>query len=36
VWFVLSLVGVVLVLVTAYYGGDLVYRIGVNVAPVKP
>ena len=36
VWFVLSLVGVVLVLVTAYYGGDLVYRIGVNVAPVRP
>ncbi|MGA8260032.1 MAG: DUF2231 domain-containing protein [Arenicellales bacterium] len=35
-WFVVSLVGVVLVLVTAYYGGDLVYRIGVNVVPVKP
>lgn len=33
--FVIGLVGVVLVLITAYHGGDLVYRIGVNVAPVK-
>jgi len=36
VWFLLGLVGVVLVLVTAYFGGELVYRIGVNVAPVTP
>ena len=35
-WFVVGLVGVALVLVTAYFGGDLVYRIGVNVAPVTP
>jgi uncharacterized membrane protein len=35
-WFVVSLAGVALVLVTAYFGGDLVYRIGVNVAPVTP
>jgi uncharacterized membrane protein len=34
--FIASLVGVALVLVTAYFGGDLVYRIGVNVAPVTP
>lgn len=36
VWFVIGLAGVALLLVTAYFGGDLVYRIGVNVAPVKP
>lgn len=36
VWFLLSLAGVVLVIVTAYFGGELVYRIGVNVAPVTP
>jgi len=35
-WFVVSLAGVALVLVTAYFGGDLVYQIGVNVAPVHP
>jgi uncharacterized membrane protein len=35
-WFLVSLAGVALVLVTAYFGGDLVYRIGVNVAPVSP
>jgi uncharacterized membrane protein len=35
-WFVASLVGVALVLVTAYFGGDLVYHIGVNVQPVTP
>lgn len=34
--FLIGLAGVVLVLTTAYHGGDLVYRIGVNVAPVKP
>ena len=36
IWFLVCLVGVVLVLVTAYFGGDLVYRVGVNVAPVTP
>jgi uncharacterized membrane protein len=35
-WFIVSLAGIALVLVTAYFGGDLVYRIGVNVAPVTP
>ena len=35
-WFVVGLAGVALVLVTAYFGGDLVYRIGVNVSPVTP
>ena len=35
-WFAVSLAGVVLVLTTAYFGGDLVYRIGVNVAHVTP
>lgn len=35
-WFLLSLVGVALVLVTGYFGGDLVYGLGVNVAPVTP
>ena len=35
-WFAVSLAGVALVLVTAYFGGDLVYRLGVNVAPVSP
>ncbi len=34
--FFLGLVGIVLLIVTAYHGGDLVYRIGVNVLPVKP
>jgi uncharacterized membrane protein len=28
----LGAVGVVLVIVTAYFGGDLVYNLGVNVA----
>ncbi|MFO1349680.1 MAG: DUF2231 domain-containing protein [Gammaproteobacteria bacterium] len=32
----LGLVGVAVLLVTAYYGGSLVYQLGVNVAPVKP
>jgi uncharacterized membrane protein len=36
IWFLVSAVGVVLVIVTAYFGGELVYRIGVNVAPVTP
>ena len=35
-WFIVSLAGIALVLATAYFGGDLVYRIGVNVAPVSP
>lgn len=35
-WFIVSLAGVALVLVTAYFGGDLVYRVGVNVSPVTP
>lgn len=35
-WFIVSLAGVALVLVTAYFGGDLVYHIGVNVDAVKP
>jgi uncharacterized membrane protein len=35
-WFAASLAGVALVLATAYFGGDLVYGIGVNVAPVTP
>lgn len=36
VWFVIGLGGVALVLLTAYFGGDLVYRVGVNVLPVSP
>ncbi|HXZ93490.1 MAG TPA: DUF2231 domain-containing protein [Burkholderiales bacterium] len=35
-WFAASLAGVALVLTTAYFGGDLVYGIGVNVAHVTP
>jgi len=35
VWLI-ALSGVVLLLVTAYHGGDLVYRIGVNVKAVTP
>lgn len=31
-----ALVGVVLLIVTAYHGGNLVYRLGVNVLAVKP
>jgi uncharacterized membrane protein len=36
VWFVVALAGVVLILATSYFGGELVYNVGVNVAPVKP
>jgi len=36
IWFLVSVAGVALVIVTAYFGGDLVYRLGVNVAPVTP
>ena len=32
----LGVAGAALILVTAYYGGNLVYGIGVNVGPVKP
>ncbi len=32
----LELAGVLVLLVTAYYGGNLVYQIGVNVVSVKP
>jgi len=35
VWGV-ALAGVALLIVTAYHGGDLVYRIGVNVKTVTP
>ena len=31
-----GMVGVVLLITTAYYGGELVYHFGVNVAPVAP
>lgn len=34
--FVIGLGGIVLLLITAYHGGELVYRYGVNVQPVKP
>jgi len=31
-----ALLGAGLLIITAYHGGNLVYQIGVNVAPVKP
>jgi uncharacterized membrane protein len=31
-----GMAGVVLLIITAYHGGDLVYHLGVNVAPVIP
>jgi uncharacterized membrane protein len=31
-----GMVGGVLLITTAYYGGELVYHLGVNVAPVLP
>ena len=31
-----GMLGVVLLIITAYYGGELVYHFGVNVAPVMP
>lgn len=34
--FALGLIGIGILLVTAYHGGELVYRFGVNVLPVKP
>jgi len=36
VFFALSAVGIVLLIVTAYFGGELVYHIGVNVDSVIP
>lgn len=36
IMFLIGVVGVILMLVTAYHGGDLVYRLGINVLPVKP
>ena len=35
-FFAAAAVGIVLLLVTAYFGGDLVYHIGVNVDSVIP
>jgi uncharacterized membrane protein len=32
----LGILGVALLITTAYYGGELVYHYGVNVAPVIP
>ena len=32
----LGIAGAVLLIITAYYGGELVYHLGVNVAPVIP
>ncbi len=36
VFFAVSLVGAGVLLTTAYFGGELVYNLGVNVAPVQP
>jgi len=36
VLFIASIIGVILLISTAYHGGELVYDIGVNVTPVKP
>lgn len=36
VFFTLSLVGSGVLLTAAYFGGELVYSLGVNVAPVHP
>ncbi len=36
VFFAISLVGVGVLLTAAYYGGELVYSLGVNVTPVRP
>jgi uncharacterized membrane protein len=33
---VLGVAGVAVLITASYYGGELVYKIGVNVAPVKP
>jgi len=34
--FAVGLAGAVILLITAYHGGNLVYELGVNVAPVHP
>jgi len=34
--FIVSLIGLGLLFIAAYHGGELVYEIGVNVTPVKP
>lgn len=36
VFFTVSLVGAGVLLTAAYFGGELVYSLGVNVAPVRP
>ena len=36
VFFLAALVGAGVLLTTAYFGGDLVYRLGVNVTAVHP
>jgi len=35
-FFAVSLAGAGIMLTTAYFGGELVYSLGVNVAPVQP
>lgn len=35
IFFVLGLIGFAILITTAYHGGDLVYRLGVNVEAVK-
>ncbi|VAW82308.1 hypothetical protein MNBD_GAMMA14-2196, partial [hydrothermal vent metagenome] len=35
-FFAISLVGTGTLLTAAYFGGELVYNLGVNVAPVQP
>ncbi len=35
-FFVITLAGAGVLLTAAYFGGELVYSLGVNVAPVKP
>jgi len=36
IFLAISLAGVGILLAAAYFGGELVYSIGVNVAPVHP
>ncbi|VAW73005.1 hypothetical protein MNBD_GAMMA14-442 [hydrothermal vent metagenome] len=36
IFFAISLVGTGTLLTAAYFGGELVYNLGVNVAPVQP
>ncbi len=36
VFFAISLVGIGVLVTAAYFGGELVYNLGVNVAPVRP